>query len=444
MIYFPNYKNLKILAKSLAILGFSSSLCTFDAQAYSLHDAIITAHEKNPGILMNYEQLQQVYLQKTKALADFLPTATFNNQSSLNKYMFIPGNVTSANKIKHKNNSTFTISQPIFDSGGSLTKIIVADESSAAKLEVFKTQSNKLSLDVVNAYAEYVYAQKAAELSVKNEQVYKEHLNVAQIKFDHGELTKTDVYSTKSEYAQSVAALQKSQGDLSTAKAALEQLTTTPVPEKVDDIDVASIVLPAKFEEFQEISLKNNPDLKSGKFAKSAADHNVYVASSAILPSVSAQAKVNRSNAPLLNYGNQDGETYLLNVQIPIFNPQGLLNIKNSQYEAHIAKQQLNGKETSLQNSLVQIWSQYKTTLAMLTSNKETIVAANQALVGTKAEYKAGTKTTLDLLNAERQQFKVNVSLKEIERDNAVATFSMLYLMGAIESVSSEEQADNS
>ena len=436
MIYSPNCKHLKSLTKSFAVLSFLFCLSIFNANAYSLHDAIITAHENYPGILQNYHELEQVRLGKTSALAGFLPTAEFNTQASENKYKYAIVNPIYG---KYQNTKSFTVTQPLFNSGGSVAQLLAADDATAAQYEQFKAQSNGLSLNVVNAYAGFIYAKKVVEFSIKNEQVLKEHVNFAQIKFDHGELTKTDVYIAKARYAQAVASLQKSEGDLSTAKAALEQLTILPVPDKIDAIDTTDLLIPSKFEEFQDLTLRNNPSIKAGKFSKSSADKSVYVSASAILPSASAQASVNRSDAPLAS--NKDSETYLINVKVPIFDPQGLVGIKDSQYRAHIAKQKMDSIENNLQNELVKSWSQYKTTQAMMISNKEAIAAAEQALKGTKEEYKAGTKTTLDLLDAESNLFQVNVTLKQTERDNTVALFSILNLMGAIEGVSPEEIA---
>lgn len=435
----PNYKTLKLLSNKLGFIAIISLINVANAHAFTVHDAIISAHEHNQGLLSKYEDYRSAKLQTPQAITDFLPTAKFSKQNSENRYKFP---IVAATAQKYTRNDSFTVTQPLFNSGGSVAKLLSANQAVESAYEAFKAVSNKLSVDVVTAYEKYLTAQKVQEFSVKNEEVFKEHLKYAEIRFEHGEVTKTDVYQAKATHAKALADLQSAEGVLNTAAAELQYQIGTALPKAMEAIDISGVTIPATLEEARAIALKNNPTLLSAKARKEAADYQIYAITSRALPNVTAQASINRSNSPVNSRGNSDGKTYTINLSIPI-DPSSYLNIQDSQYKAYSAKYSANDIEAQLENDIIQAWSSYKTSLALITSNKEAIVSAQEALDGIKEEYKVGTRTTLDVLTAENNLFISRINLRNAQRDYVIALFTILQLMGSIEGVDIEEIANN-
>lgn len=435
-----NYKKLKPLINKLSIITILSLAYTANAYAFTVHDAIISAHEHNEGLLAEFEKYRIAKLQTPQAITDFLPSASIANRNTENKYKFP---VAKMALKKYNRNDSLTITQPIFNSGGSVARLLAADQAVEGAYFTFKARSNKLSIDVITAYEAYLTAQSVYEFSVKNEQVFKEHLKYAEIRFEHGEVTKTDVYQAKAIYAQAVAKLQESVGSLDSAAATLQyQIGAELLPTNLESVDITEVKIPATIEEVKNITLNNNPELLSAKAVKEAADYNIYATTSKVLPSVTAQASINRSNTPVFYSTNQDGKSYTLNVSIPI-DPSSYIDIRESQYKAYNAKHTAKDVEAQLENKTIQVWSSYKTSLALIDSNKESIISAQEALDGIKEEYKVGTRTTLDVLNAEKDLFTAKVNLRTSQRDYVIALFTILQLMGSIEGVDVEEIANN-
>ncbi len=434
-----SYKTLKLLNNKLGVLALLSLISVADAHAFTVHDAIISAHEHNQGLLSKYEDYRSAKLQTPKAVTEFLPTAKFSKQNSENRYKFP---IVAGIAQKYTRNDSFTVTQPLFNSGGSVANLLSANQAVESAYEAFKATSNKLSVDVVTAYEKYLTAQKVHEFSVKNEEVFKEHLKYAEIRFKHGEVTKTDVYQAKATHAKAISDLQSSEGTLNSSAADLQYQIGAALPSTMEIIDISAVNVPATLEEAKGIALKNNPALLAAKAKKEAADYQIYAVTSRALPNVTAQASINRSNTPVDSRGNSDGKTYTINLSIPI-DPSSYLNIRDSQYKAYSAKYSANDIEAQLENDIIQAWSSYKTSLALITSNKEAIVSAQEALDGIKEEYTVGTRTTLDVLTAENNLFISRINLRNAQRDYVIALFTILQLMGSIEGVDIEEIASN-
>lgn len=411
----------------------------YNSYAFTVHDAVISAHENNYGLRAQYEDLQIKKLAKPQALTGFLPTIV--TQGGFNKTEVTSAaskSVLSANGSLNPNSAQYSliITQPLYNGGGTLASIKAADNSVNSAYENFKDLSNKLSLQTIQAYEDLLKARNLHELNIKNEKAFLEHYKYAKIRFEHGEVTKTDVLLAESKYSQAIASREQSAGDVKSAEAALERLIGQAIPKKMEEIKVQDVTLPKNLDDFIVVSLKNNPSLLSAKYGATAANHQVNQAFSKLLPSVNAQAQFSKSDNPV-NTTNPSSNTYSINVQVPIINNNGsdIISIRNSQYGAQQAKYAFQETERGVKQGAITAWSTYKTSAAIIKSQRDGVKAAQEALAGTMEEYKVGTKTTLDVLDAETNLFQNKVALRSAERDYVVAIFTILQLMGYIDAV---------
>jgi outer membrane protein len=440
MTYQTNFKNLEKLRKAFSFLAACFILSPCLANAYTIHDAVISAHENNYELLAVYATLQREKVEKPIALTGFLPTVSASSsfakntvKSSATKRMLLQNNALNPNTAQHK----LIVNQPLYDGGETIANIKVANNTVDAAYSGFKDASNQISLKTIKSYEELLTARNIYDLNVKNEQAFLEHYKFAKIRFEHGEVTKTDVLLAQSKYSQAVANREQAEGDIKSAEATFERLIGKGLPKDMEEIKVGDVALPKNLDELLGISSKNNPGLLAAQYKANAADYKINVATSNLLPSVSAQAQFNRSDNNKNSINNSDGNTYLINVGIPIINDGGadFLKVKRSQYDAQRVKYEFQDVERQVKEKAITAWSTYKTSSAVIKSRKDGLKAAQEALAGVMEEYKVGTKTTLDVLDAETQVFQTNVNLRNAERDYVVAIYTILQLMGYIDAV---------
>jgi outer membrane protein len=194
--------------------------------------------------------------------------------------------------------------------------------------------------------------------------------------------------------------------------------------------------LPTTADEAVRISLAANPDLVSISRQAIAAGYDVRVAEASRLPTLSAQANgtyVNNlaGNSPtgFPNTGTQT--TVGLGVNLPIF--QGGLpaaRIRQAQAQQGQVLEQVVGTERAVVQAARAAFANYDAAEKAIQSNTVAVQADQLALEGARAEQSVGTRTVLDVLNAEQELLNSQVALVSAKRDAYVAGFTLLNTMG--------------
>jgi outer membrane protein len=202
--------------------------------------------------------------------------------------------------------------------------------------------------------------------------------------------------------------------------------------------------LPATPDEAARIALANNPDLISITRQAAAAGLDVRVARASRLPTVSSVLSGNYVNA--LGGADQNPVTGLtgpstgtetsagLNARIPLY--QGGLpaaRIRQAQaLEGQLFEQTI-ATERAVISATRSAFATYRAAQNAITSNAVAVQANELALEGARAERSVGTRTVLDVLNAEQELLNAQVALVTANRDAYVAGFQLLNAMGQAE-----------
>lgn len=419
---------LRKLQLSLLAATFFAVFNISNANAFTVHDAMLLAYENNYQVLAEQENLNATELAKPRAYADFLPRASVSR--SFDNVHF-KNTQTTPNVRNQSRNDNLTVTQPIFSGGSSYFGVKTAESQVKAGRNRFKSVSDEIALAAVRAYENLLTTREIYNLSVNNEKVLKTNLNFTRTRFKHGEVTKTDVLQAEARYAAAIAEKERSDGNVMSSIATFERIIGFKTPQNMEAIKVDSVDIPDSFEQFLQVALENNPALLTAKFNSKASEQNVNTAYSRIMPTVNATAVFRRSsdNSSL----SADSNTYSINVSVPIFqNGSEYVNIGESKYLSSRAKYEFFESERQVKESAIRAWNDLKTTKAVIKSRTETITAARKALSGVREEAKIGTRTTLDVLDAEQELFSAKVNLRTAQRDYVIAAFSILQIMGAI------------
>lgn len=438
MNYLKNYRNFAKLVKvttALAVLTASS-----EAFAFNINDAIITAHENNYQVLSEFQNLQATKMQLPKAVAAFIPRVSFSKaHRKVDPKFPIPGSDLSVQT------KTFTIQQSLFNGGGDVAQIKIADTQIKSGYERFKIVSNDIALQSVKAYENVLTTREIYALNIKNEHVLAENLRYTQTRFKHGEVTKTDVLQSEAEHARAISDKERAYGDMQSAEATFIRVHGLELPEDLETIKVDAGIVPSNVDDLMKATSTNNPTLLQSRFDSDANRYNAYKSYTNLLPDVTAQADYTTSDKPqdFIGNGGIDGKTYTLNITVPILQSGGAeyADIFEKEHLAKKANLDSLEIERKVKESSIGAWNDYRTAKAVIVSSQEQISSSEKALEGVKEEAKIGTRTTLDVLQAERDLFNAKVNLRTAQRDLVVSVYTILQLMGAIEPVNLAELA---
>ncbi len=421
---------LKHCIKTLLSLAFASYASS--ALSYTVEDAIVNAHIHNNKILAQFEQLNADKTTRWQAYAGFMPTATASVTSSHTKYRL--GVVEQNNSNPNSRVNNINISQPIFNGGATYAAIKIAENTISGSIERFKNVSSAVIVEVVSAYEGVLSAREIYDINVKNQEVFEKYLEFTKIRFDAGVVTKTDVLQADYRLADAIAQREKAYSDMRNAEAKFERVVGIPVPNDLETIITDHISLPESVEDIIEAANKFNPYLQSAKFDSEVAKNQVTTAYSRLLPTVSAGASMKRSHDPKSLAYNSDNKTYYMQVQVPIFQ-SGSEYATISQFKAASRKAEYDKHEADrlTTETAINAWNLFKTAKAVINSRENGIRAASEALEGVKEEVKVGTRTTIDLLNAEKDLFDARVAQRSAKRDYVTSVYQILQVMGVIE-----------
>jgi outer membrane protein len=192
------------------------------------------------------------------------------------------------------------------------------------------------------------------------------------------------------------------------------------------------------------IALASNPDLLSISRQAVAAGYDVRVAQASRLPTLSGvlqntyvKSLGSRERDPLTgtsipNSGSQS--TIGLSASIPIF--QGGLpaaRIRQAQAQEGQTLEQVVGTERAVVQAARAAFANYEAAERQIEAQTVAVQANELALEGARAEQTVGTRTVLDVLNAEQELLNSQVSLVTAKRDAYVAGFTLLNAMGQAE-----------
>jgi outer membrane protein len=274
------------------------------------------------------------------------------------------------------------------------------------------------------------------ELNENNVRVLTTNLEATRDRFEIGDLTRTDVAQSEARLQLGRSQLASAQGQLTASEATYRQVIGRPPGELAPPPPLPP--LPANETEATRIALASNPDLLSIQRQALAAGYDVRVARAGRLPTVSGVASADYINQ-LTGSTNELDRTGTatsvgLNLQLPIF--QGGLpaaRIRQAQAQQGQLQEQLVGTERAVIQATRAAFAGYEAAQRSIQAQTVAVQANELALEGSRAEQSVGTRTVLDVLNAEQELLNSQVALVSAKRDAYVAGFQLLNAMGQAE-----------
>jgi outer membrane protein len=266
--------------------------------------------------------------------------------------------------------------------------------------------------------------------------VLETNLEATRDRFEIGDVTRTDVAQSEARLSLARSRLTLAQGAQTTAEENYRRVigrdpgTLQPPPPLPP--------LPATADQAVQIALANNPDLIAASKQASAAGYDVKSVRGTRLPTVSAIASGDYARTTNGDTGGIDrsGTATSIGIQgrVPLY--QGGLpsaRIRQAQaFEGQALELRIASERTVVANTR-SAFADYQATLAAIKSNEVAVKANELALEGVRAENSVGTRTILDVLDAEQELLNSQVLLVTARRDFYVAGFRLLNAMGQAE-----------
>lgn len=409
------------------------------ANADTLRDALVASYNNNPTLTAQREELKAT--DANVAIAKAAGRPQVSAQVGVNRNLAQSGILTTSNNGPRVS-ATANLSLPLYAGGAIKNSVRAAKTRVESDRATLRAVEGDVFTQATSSYMNVIRDRSIVELNRNNVKVLETNLEATQDRFQIGDLTRTDV-------AQSEARLQLGRAQLATAigqQVASEATYRQVVGHQPGQLQPPPPLppLPATPEEAVQIGLANNPDLVAVTRAAVAAGFDVRVAEASRLPTLSGvlsstyvdalgHSSTNPSTgAAISNRGSQ--ATIGAQVDVPIFQG-GLPAARTRRAQALEGQllQQVVGTERAVVQAARSAFAAYDAAQKAIQAQTIAVQANQLSLEGNRAEQSVGTRTVLDVLNAEQELLQSQVALVSAKRDAYVAGFQLLNAMGQAE-----------
>lgn len=298
-------------------------------------------------------------------------------------------------------------------------------ESQVAYAEsLFSVRGNELATRLASAYFDLQLAMYTEELAQAQVDAYQEQARFAARMFKGGEGTRTEVAESESLRDVAEAQLIEARDQLDIARRNLQVITGLN-PDAIQNLRQEfqpKRPQPATVSEWIDLAGANNPGLAVRRSAVEASKQEVARNQAGHFPRLDFVASYSRSNSDSINTINQEINTRSGGIQltIPLFSG-GYVNAATDQAMASLKKTEAD-LDNELNNVQIEVRRQFLATsngLAKIDAYVKAVKSSEIALEGTRYGMKAGSRTNVDVLEAQRRVFSA-------KRDLAQARYTYL------------------
>lgn len=308
-----------------------------------------------------------------------------------------------------------TATQAIFNYQ-SWMQIKLAKDSVKAAQATFNSSAQDLILRTAQAYFNVLLAKDTLRFTQAEKRANKRQLEQAQQRYKVGLDAITSVYEAKAAYDETVAREIADKNNLINRFEDLRKLTNHTY-ESLAPLRNGKIPLinpePNNVNEWVDVALKQNYQLLSAKYSALAAKKNIQVQAGQNYPTINVQGNYQDSKTNAITVvGNQKTASVTLNLSFPIY--QGglvLSQTRQANYDYQTASEAF---EESYRNTLVNTRIAYNNILdgiEKIKADRQAIISAENSLSSTEAQFKVGTRTMVDVLDAQQRLFRTQLQL---------------------------------
>lgn len=332
-------------------------------------------------------------------------------------------------------NLAVNVTQSLYNRGIQVRQRL-ADTTVKQAASDYMSTEQELAFRVAQSYFNVLAARDDVIFVKADKTAIARQLEQAKERFEVGLVTITDVQEAQARFDQAVAEEIALLNTLADRKEALRELTGQyyDTLKPLQDNIPLQLPEPANAEAWIERALESNPNLHSAALAAELARENIDLARSEHYPSVDLTGSLSNSDS-----GNGSSNRARVGVQfsMPLYTGGRISSeVRESAYRHEAAKEQREQIQRAIVRQVQDAYRGAETAISRVKALDQVRVSSRSALEATQAGFDVGTRTIVDVLNAQRD-------LLRAERDYAQSRYA--YILNSLlleQSAGDLDQAD--
>lgn len=425
--------------RALLLAGTAmAAMSSAPLHAETLTEALALAYQNNPTLQAARAQLRAVDETVPLALSGWRPSLTLNGNvtRARNESQIISGGSAGAlfgggTTLRTSEQAAVTLRQPVFRGLKTVAGTSQARAQVMAQRARLQASEAQVLLDSTSAYLDVLRDQAVLDLQINNVQVLNRQLEATRDRFRVGEITRTDVAQAEARLSGATASRIQAEGQLQKSRANYENNVGKP-PEALTQPDIVT-GLPGTVEEAIDIAIKSNPNFVAADFTASAAQDGVDVTRGDLLPTFDIEAQYAKGYDTLADKSRSTNAQARAVLTVPLYQSGAeYARLRQSKHTAGQRRLEADQARLDARETTIAAWENYQAFTASIESIKAQISASEIALEGVQREAEVGSRTVLDVLDAEQELLNARVNLVRAQRDQMVAGYQLLSALGRL------------
>jgi outer membrane protein len=445
---------MKIFATLL--LSLTTLILSGQTKAYTLEECVLLALDKNISIKQSEIEIESAAIDRADAIGGFLPRISAQSQHIWNNGL--SQNITNGlieNLTTQFSSFGGNIGLTIFNGNQNINQLSRANLNLISRQYQLDDMKDDISIFVANAYLQVMFNRELEQVQRYQLEITKEDLKRTQIRIDAGVLTQADIFEIEANLASQEQALVQAENNYRLSLISLAQLLLITDYENFEiadeDFEIPfSDILSQKPKDIYEKALTIRNDIKLGVANIEVAKKDISLAKGALMPSLTAFYNYNtrisysdrfiqtgnliespigfvkgtgesvvtqfseREIAKPLSFGTQfgqnDGQSYGLSLNIPIFNGSSVRNnIKRRELNLRRVENQFEQTKLDLENTVNQAFLNTQGAIKFYEASEKTLRAREEAFQIAQNRFEAGVMNSFDFIQA-KQRYQISAS----------------------------------
>jgi TolC family type I secretion outer membrane protein len=413
------------------VVGLSASATLHRASAQTLEEALIQAYKTNPTLNARRASLRALDEGVPQAQANWRPTVRLSGNVGRRSVETEVNNRVTVDESRTPAQAQVQLTQPLYRGGRTEAGIRRAENTVLAERARLMTTEQTVFLAAITAYVNVLRDDAVVELRANNEQRLRRQLEATQDRFRVGEVTRTDVAQAEGRLARSMADRTAAEGDLQISRAAFERTVGLP-PERLSE-PPAITDLPRSLRDAQTRAANDNPAVITAQFEELSATERIKEVQGELLPEVNAVGTLQRDYNATARTQRTDTSTVAATMTVPLYEAGSITSrVRQSRETANQRRIEIEESRRTAINDATSALQAYESAQASIESLQLEIRASEIALEGVQQEATVGSRTVLDVLDAEQDLLDAQVRYVRARRDAIVASFTLLAATGRL------------
>lgn len=377
---------------------------------------------------------------------DFLPSIDFSASQGRQISKSNPDTSRINDNVFNPSSFDIDLSQPL-----GYTKALNLKQSKN-KLDISKLSFYSTTQDVLfkasKAYYTVLKDYFLLDVSRRNEENLIKKLEATEKRFEFRDVTKTDVFQAKARLAESTSKRIEAENNLEISISDFKSVVGREPDVNWFNTDKTQIVesnpkdwtkfgelpsLPLSLEQSIKTGLEKNPDYKKLQIQLINSKLDVKKNNLNFAPEFSVSGSIGRDLDSSRTVQRKDTYSVTAKVSVPLFNKgHNIINLEKSKDSAITIIKSLETKKLDLTFQIKSSWKKIESTMSSIESLGVSVESNLMAVEGVTKEAGVGTRTTLEILDAQKELTQAESSLVNAQYQLIISSFELLKLCGIL------------